>query len=216
VQQDFFVAARRVASRRYQLDCILVTSPLYQPFVRAFGFFFDYGLSPPFAIMTFLGCLAVGYLGATAEVTGYHLQSYAIPVAPEWLSHQVPAWRTVKTPAIDIDPVLVINTNTVKSVAVSETGRTGSKVIPGVLTVPRAQVEVNEILCGTQIDPLLYAIDAFVPALDLGQEQRCQVSSEEKARVWRIINTLYVVLGWIVTALTILTVSGILRKQSDE
>lgn len=207
----FFVASKRIASRRYQLDCSLVTSPLYRPIIRLFGFFFDYGLSPPRAILTFLTCLCIGWLGVSVE-NGYHLKSQVIQVPTGWLGYH----RVVKTPDIGIaTPVLVVNTSTVNSVATSEGDREGGELVTGVLTAPRSQVETRAIPCGEQIDPLLYAVDVFVPALDLGQEQRCQVSGKPEVRIWRIINTLYVFAGWIVTALTILTLSGIMRRQAE-
>jgi hypothetical protein len=69
--------------------------------------------------------------------------------------------------------------------------------------------------CKKEIEPFIYALDVFVPALDLGQEGRCSVTTEPEGQVWRGAFTAYSILGWIVTSLTILTISGILRRQAE-
>jgi len=158
---------------------------------------FGYGLSPlnPFATMVTL--LLFGW--GAAWVADHDLP---------WLWHH--------------EHVLVVTTSTVNTLAVEdpETGKELTTAVeyggktPGQGTglVP----VTNEIPCGKRIDPLLYAIEVFVPALDLHQTSLCEISYEANARWWRIGRAIYAILGWIVTSITVLTIPGILRRRAEE
>ena len=74
---------------------------------------------------------------------------------------------------------------------------------------------LDEIPCWDQIESIWYALDVFVPLLDLQQERKCSISSGAEAWKWRLAKNLYAVLGALVTSLTILTVSGILRRNVE-
>ncbi len=80
--------------------------------------------------------------------------------------------------------VMVLDTGTVQT-------RDASTPYPG--SVLLAQ---EERPCGDQIDPLVYALDIFIPLLDLRQESRCEVSAAPGAQGWRIIFMFYSLLGW--------------------
>ena len=71
----------------------------------------------------------------------------------------------------------------------------------------------SELPCGDAINPFLYAVDEFIPVLDLRQESRCSVAST--APGWQFASLAYAILGWIVTSLTILTLTGILRRYEE-
>ncbi|WAC47235.1 hypothetical protein OVA03_11015 [Asticcacaulis sp. SL142] len=73
----------------------------------------------------------------------------------------------------------------------------------------------DELPCGNNIQPSLYAIDVFIPAIDLHQESQCEISTRDSAVAWRWAKALYSLMGWLVTSLMILTVSGILRRQVE-
>ena len=90
-----------------------------------------------------------------------------------------------------------------------------TRFVPGLLIGAPTTSAVDELSCGHAIDPALYALDAFVPALEIGQERKCAITVDAQGVPWRIGLAIYAVLGWIVTALTILTVSGVARRHLD-
>jgi hypothetical protein len=78
----------------------------------------------------------------------------------------------------------------------------------------KALVRAAEVPCGDEIDSLIYALDVFLPLVDLRQEARCAPSSDAWAAPWVWAKALYALLGWIVTSLAILTVSGIMKRRT--
>lgn len=96
------------------------------------------------------------------------------------------------------------------------------------------------VACGDQINPPIYAIDLFIPLIDLRQEGKCEVGEAPGARLgpgvaipipglnwtwrsafaevelWRWGKALYGICGWILTSLAILTFSGVLRRQAEQ
>lgn len=96
------------------------------------------------------------------------------------------------------------------------------------------------VACGDQINPPIYAIDLFIPLIDLRQESKCEVGEAPGARLgpgvaipipglnwtwrsafaevelWRWGKALYGICGWILTSLAILTFSGVLRRQAEQ
>lgn len=88
-----------------------------------------------------------------------------------------------------------------------------------------------QLPCGGAIDPILYAIDVFVPLIDLRQENKCEPSASDGARrkddssspdflhyasFWGAAKAIYAVLGWVLMSLALLTFSGILRRQAEK
>lgn len=89
--------------------------------------------------------------------------------------------------------------------------------------------------CNGAIEPTLYAIDVALPVVDLGQEGRCApgrtaraelpegvVVSEtsdwrwfEGVALWRWAHALYALIGAILTALAIVTFSGIMKPKDE-
>jgi hypothetical protein len=74
--------------------------------------------------------------------------------------------------------------------------------------------------CNLDVSSVLYAADVFIPVLDLDQENRCSIrhADPESGREytgWRIAKAFYELLGWIVTSLVILVLSGVLRRDLD-
>ncbi|WP_299864233.1 hypothetical protein [uncultured Hoeflea sp.] len=67
--------------------------------------------------------------------------------------------------------------------------------------------------CGDQINVPLYAVDTFVPLIDLKQEMRCR--PDPKFWYWQMAKSVYTALGWIVTSMLILAVSGLIRRRSE-
>lgn len=89
------------------------------------------------------------------------------------------------------------------------------------------------VSCGNRIDPTIYAADAMLPVLDLGEEKKCRIGQGPKAKPkhgweigsWEVFSevalarfwwSLYCVLGWTVVSLAIATWSGLFRRGGRE
>jgi hypothetical protein len=88
--------------------------------------------------------------------------------------------------------------------------------------------------CNATIEPTLYAVDVALPVIDLGQETRCApgrtaradlpsggalADSEWRAfegvALWRWAHGLYALLGSVLTALAVLTFSGVMKPRDE-
>jgi hypothetical protein len=97
-----------------------------------------------------------------------------------------------------------------------------------------ALVRPDGTACNNAVEPALYAIDVALPVIDLGQESRCAPgrtasadlpagievpNSEwrlfEGAAMWRWAQGIYALLGAILTALAVITFSGVLKPKAD-
>ncbi len=174
-----------------------VSVPWYAvPFLWLYDLCFGHGFSAPRALITLGICLLVGTLGIR------YADSSTWPHP-----HQ---------------PLLVVATSTVNTLAVynQDQSTLQPSAQPYAITLqkstdPKARPP-GEIFCGARIDPLLYATELFVPALDLHQTSVCEFSAGEEARGWRAARALYTILGWIVISITVLTVPGILRRRAEQ
>ena len=112
--------------------------------------------------------------------------------------------------------VLVIETTPV-SVAIKhddDTTQLGIVRFPGGLAGQMVADGLDTLPCGGEIQPLLYAADVFVPLLDLRQETQCRVGNAHV--IWDFGKSLYAILGWIVTSITVLSVTGVLRMRAQD
>ena len=109
--------------------------------------------------------------------------------------------------------------------------------VAGVLTMNAqgALVTPQGRACNGAIEPALYAIDVALPVIDLGQESRCApwphgprrtlagapVSAtaiggcSRALRLWPWAHALYAILGAILTALAVVTFSGVMKPRDD-
>ena len=97
-----------------------------------------------------------------------------------------------------------------------------------------ALVRPDGSACNSAVEPALYAIDVALPVIDLGQESRCapgrtanadlpvgiEVPNSdwrlfEGAAMWRWAQAIYAILGAILTALAVITFSGVLKPKAD-
>jgi uncharacterized protein YjbI with pentapeptide repeats len=89
--------------------------------------------------------------------------------------------------------------------------------------------------CNGAVEPTLYAIDVALPVIDLGQETRCGPGRTARAELsqgmavsetsdwrlfegvamWRWAHALYAIIGAILTALAIVTFSGIMKPRDE-
>ncbi|HVZ99370.1 MAG TPA: hypothetical protein VG841_03540 [Caulobacterales bacterium] len=99
----------------------------------------------------------------------------------------------------------------------------------GVLVTPQGAA------CRGAVEPALYAIDVALPVIDLGQESRCapgrlpgshlfagvEVKGAdwrlfEAVATWRWAQAIYALLGALLTALAVITFSGMLKPKSED
>lgn len=64
------------------------------------------------------------------------------------------------------------------------------------------------------LDPMHYALDAALPVIDLAQDLRCRFTPDGPFRgVWLLLHSLYVLGGAALSAVVVLTLSGVLRQD---
>jgi hypothetical protein len=83
----------------------------------------------------------------------------------------------------------------------------------------------DNVPCADSIEPALYALDVFIPLVDLRQESKCEVGMASGAETellpgelqfYRLFKALYAVAGWLIVSLAILTFSGVLQRRREE
>ena len=98
----------------------------------------------------------------------------------------------------------------------------------GALVTPQGRA------CNGAIEPALYAMDVMLPVIDLGQESACAPGATPRAALyagievpdsewrlfeggalWRWAHALYAILGAILTALAIITFSGLMKPKEE-
>lgn len=104
----------------------------------------------------------------------------------------------------------------------------------------RGQVKFAEASpCNLNVSSLLYAMDLFIPLIDLDQRRHCTIrdrppkgvrddlrlaspdkkdpfgNADDPYFTWRLLKTIYNILGWIVSSLVILSLSGVLRRDLE-
>ena len=198
--------ARRITSARLTIERKLNVHVMFRWLVWLYALCFDYGLSPLRAVVTFISCIAVGWAAVTVADAGFDQSRF-----DKSLPGQMLGSLNIKIPPIR--PVLVVDANAVTSIASLDL-QTGRQT-PKLLGPDIKGTSPEELSCGELIEPLLFALDVFVPALELHQESKCSLSTDTKAFWWRIAAAAYSILGWIITSLTVLTVSGVLRRHVE-
>ncbi|MDA0706949.1 MAG: hypothetical protein O2805_10125 [Proteobacteria bacterium] len=64
------------------------------------------------------------------------------------------------------------------------------------------------------LDPLHFALDAALPVIDLGQDLRCRFMPLGPFRwLWLLLHSLYVIVGAALSAIVVLTLTGVLRRD---
>ena len=177
--------ARRIASAKLTQETIVSAKLSRKIIWGPFRLLFDYGLSPTRAVCTFILCIAIGAAAAEVADTGV-----------SWFG--------------GIGKVLVVNTNPPETLIVDEGSTASIHSIRG----DKKSLYMDEVPCGDRIRPVLYALDVFVPVLDLRQQTACSIRHDRL--LWRYAQAGYAVLGWFLTPLTLLTFSGILKRHLEK
>jgi uncharacterized protein YjbI with pentapeptide repeats len=64
------------------------------------------------------------------------------------------------------------------------------------------------------LDVVHYALDAALPVIDVGQDQRCRFTPEGPVRwLWLLLHSIYVIAGAALSAVVVLTLTGVLRQD---
>jgi hypothetical protein len=182
--------AKRVLSAKFNVKRKVDVPGIAQPLWWAYYFFFDYGLSATNALLTFAGCVAFGFFFFRVATQGFQ--------------------------PLSLRPVMVVTSGPLTMMAIPDKHPTpDSPYTVGALTTTKSDFP-EEVPCGKdRIDTFLFAFETFVPALDLTQTSLCEISTEPRAKWWRLLRSSYVFLGWIVTSITLLTIPGILRNRAE-
>lgn len=153
---------------------------------------FDHGLFPCKSIVIFIGLWMIGWVGFFCANSQHH-------------------------------PVLMLHTPAVSTIALPGELKPDSPPEGGGPSVGMKEISKNngiilERHCGDEVDTLWYALDVFVPLLDLKQEDKCSITTQKGIAnwVWRALGTIYEILGAIVTPIMLLSVSGLLRRYVEE
>jgi hypothetical protein len=180
---------------------------------------FVYGLSSARALRTVMILLAIGSLG-----THYARTGTLVSLNTDWAALEVPTadpddpeGTTVLSEHIALVLLAGYEPNAPEpeppEKAPPNAAETQPPGIPGQLVYARATP------CNLGVSSILYAVDVFIPLLDLDQESRCtireELESDRSYTSWRVAKVFYEILGWIVMSLLILTISGVMRRDME-
>ncbi len=107
----------------------------------------------------------------------------------------------------------------------------------------RSQRNLIELPCGSEVSPWIYALDLALPIVQLNEEQRCKVRAATRSDpiifsvprlvflgqsgsetnfairspdLWRAVKAVYAFIGWIVTSIMLLTMTGVFRRIAEK
>jgi hypothetical protein len=172
---------------------------------------FSYGLSSARALRTIVLLLALGTAATHLARTGSVISGGGEWDSRIWISDPATGERILRP---EIALVLAVDYDADAKVD----GRpvTRGPVLSGNV------VFADAAPCIYGVTSSLYALDVFVPVLDLDQESRCTIREQQEGSEgsdpyawWRYAKSLFEILGWIVTSLTILTISGVMRRDME-
>ncbi len=164
---------------------------------RLYDLLFGYGISPWRAMRTLIAAFLIGWFGVSRANSGGMLE-------------------------LVVQPTQVVGSESIVEVV---------------------NTDLPPVPCGGEINDALFALDVFIPLVDLRQDSECEIPEEpiadtvlERSNLqtnplepwrlgpvvipldnpdfWRVARAVYALLGWILISLSILTFSGILRRQS--
>jgi hypothetical protein len=171
---------------------------------------FRYGLFPGRSVMLFIASIAIGSLAF--DIANYQPVKY-------------PCFSGTPLESSRDKPVLVLHSPAVSTfIRADKDEREEEEKEPPMAMMrapklgPVAEYDqmVFERSCGREVDSLWYALDVFVPLLDLKQEDKCSVTMRKDGFGWRVFSNIYEIFGAIVTPIMLLSVSGLLRRYVEE
>ncbi|GGW86231.1 hypothetical protein [Salegentibacter mishustinae] len=174
--------------------------PWFQvPLMWIWDHFFGFGIKTWIVLRTFVLFFLIGWASVSLANSGK-------------LSF---SWKNYNYNLLAIaEPVLIVDVNSVTSYA---TSYEENFIKVRETAIPTLEGNFARVIpCGNNVEPSLYALDVFVPLLDLKQDTECKISGEPTALPWRIAKALYALLGWIITSVLILTLSGYLKREVEK
>lgn len=171
---------------------------------------FRYGLSPSRALFIFASCISLGWVGV------HYARNGGFATVTSWQGKDVldPAVALV----LEVDPEPALQEPDGNLAVLADAG---NDLRAGGTRVEGRAIYASPSPCNLNVSSLIYALDMFIPLIDLDQERRCGIRdglpSEPHDRyfVWRLAKALYEMLGWIITSLVILTITGVLRRDLE-
>lgn len=180
-------------------------------FQLTFRLGFRYGLSANFALLVFLICIVLGSTGVHWARNG------GLQAVTNW-TEQAPGGILRHEIALVLD----VEYEPVPDDGKPESGQVPSADLRAAGTRGRGRaVYAQASPCNLNVSSPLYAVDVFIPLIDLDQERRCTVrdalpgADHDRYFWWRFAKAMYELLGWVVTSLVILTFTGVLRRDLE-
>lgn len=199
--------ARYITVSKLELQRTFIASKLRRAAGGLTYYFFGHGLFPWVGVWICFFILSCGAI-AVDFVNYGHVR---------WLPDSLGGWAKIE------GPILVKKT---ENASVEEygymrwlPGDTGSFAQWGSPFLVRMAVSnnVEELRCGEEINAVLYALDVFVPLLDLKEEEKCVITQDtDKSGFYRSLKACYSILGALLTSLLILAIPGLLRKRVEQ
>jgi hypothetical protein len=169
---------------------------IYYLILRPYCLFFSYGLSPMRAASTLVASILLG------------------AAMFWWMDHR--------------SAMVVAQTPVATYVAQGKADIVGARVIPKFVAsmTPKEAGAIGTISCGLNTGQfILYAADVFIPLVDLREENKCEIDgvvnadpmpSDEEIALYQLMKAGYAILGWVVTTLSLLTFSGVMRHRLSQ
>ncbi|MFW2341572.1 hypothetical protein [Brevundimonas sp.] len=160
---------------------------------RILGLTSRYGFSPGRALFSMLGVVVLGWAGLSGAIA-LDLAVF-LPGEADTLAGAPPTVYLVGLPDAVLEPLSVL---------------VGHDLIPSMESGPLASVPHG---CPALVVPL-YALDLAIPILDLGQESACRMETRGLIGGWvQAVRVAYQILGGVMTAILITTLTGVLRRD---
>jgi hypothetical protein len=173
-----------------------------------FGFLFGYGFSGKRAVATFISFVVLGWI--CARVADRGLPGAGNPMVKRnvpWLSSIGNVMVANHLPAVTGSEDIEQNDGG-QSI---EIYRTGIDLYPVITTIQPSPRRTQS--CRDRIQAPLYSIETFAH-VDLHQQSACSIGHDH--RYWRYAQAIFSLVGWIITPLTIVTLSGVLKRHIEK
>ncbi|MGZ8287390.1 MAG: pentapeptide repeat-containing protein [Allosphingosinicella sp.] len=167
---------------------------------------FRYGLSSDRALLVFFVCIAVGWVAVHVARNGGVRSAAAGELTDEVAL------------VLDVGYEPIADDGPESPAAADPSARTDN---PAPMRELGHVVHARASPCNLDVNSLLYTVDIFIPLIDLDQERRCTIrdvdegASHDRYALWRLAKALYELIGWIITSLVILTITGVLRRDLE-
>jgi hypothetical protein len=168
--ESSFEDARRITQKWLEIERHLIVFVLFLWIGWLYVVCFNSGLSPGRALITFTVCFIFGTCALSVADQG--VDSFAAHRVSPMITDFV---DTLSIPIPTIRPVLVVETTPVTPYALAANTAATSKPAFGIGTPENALSSDRPF--GDQIEPALYALYIFVPALEVHQESKRSIST---------------------------------------